>query len=172
MEKNEINISVEGMELNFYFEDDLLPFPIDQFQKWLSLGVTILTKNFKLDSKTLVFNLTLIDDEQMKEINYEHRQKNKTTDVLSFPMQEDMRAGEYDSFLPEIELGDILISKEVCARQAQEHKIDFFDEFIHLFFHGFLHLYGYDHELNSDEDNLMRGLESELVQNFSNQKNF
>ncbi len=101
------------------------------------------------------------------ELNKSFRQKDKPTDVLSFPIQESIREDDYDKFLPEIELGDIYICEEVCKKQASNHNINELDEFIHLATHGFLHLCGYDHELNSEEDELMRSLEAELIEQIS-----
>ena len=112
-----------------------------------------------------------MSDAEIKEINDETRGKNTVTDVLSFPMEENIRKGDFDDFLPELDVGDILICKSVCEEQARDHNIGFMDEFVHLFMHGFLHCWGYDHELNDEEDKLMRGLEEKLVKKISEFKN-
>lgn len=117
-----------------------------------------------LPFESVVLSLIIIDDEEIRAINKEHRGKDKGTDVLSFPLQENLRAGAYDTINADLFLGDILISKDTCLRQATENKIEYLDEFIHLLCHGFLHLGGYDHELSATEDKLMRELESDLVE--------
>lgn len=116
---------------------------------------------------SISLSLIIVSDDEIKEVNSEHRSKNSPTDVLSFPLQENLRAGVFDNISNDLSLGDILISKDTCERQARDNQIDFLDEFIHLLCHGFLHLIGYDHELNEDEDKLMRDLESNLVDSIS-----
>lgn len=111
----------------------------------------------------LELEISLINSVDMQEINLQQRGKDKTTDVLSFPSQENIRNGEYEVVNKSLHLGDILICHEVCESQAQEHDINYEDEFIHLIVHGLLHLYGYDHEVNVDEDKLMRNLEEMLI---------
>lgn len=104
----------------------------------------------------------LCDDERMQELNREYRDKDKTTDVLSFPLFEDLRGGE-EYLIGEAELGDIFISAPVMEKQALEFEISPEQEFFHLMVHGFLHLCGYDHEINEDEEWLMEKLEKKLV---------
>ena len=82
-------------------------------------------------------------------------------------MEENIRKGDYDDFLPELDVGDILICKSVCQAQAKEFSISYFEEFVHLFMHGFLHVWGYDHELNEKEEKLMFDLEKQLVEKIS-----
>lgn len=108
-------------------------------------------------------NLMLVDANRIKEINNEYRQKNKETDVLSFPGQENIRAGEYEFQFPEEELGDIIVCSEVCQRQADEFNLSFIEEFLHLTVHGFLHVCGYDHEISDMEEKLMESFEEKLL---------
>jgi probable rRNA maturation factor len=115
----------------------------------------------------LSLSLLLVDDKEMQSINKEQRGKDKTTDVLSFPMQESIRDNKVDNVFDELHLGDIVVSKDTCLIQAKENDIDFIDEFIHLLAHGFLHLLGFDHELSESEDKLMRGLEADLIDEIS-----
>lgn len=115
----------------------------------------------------LSLSILIVDDQEMKSINLKQRAKDKTTDVLSFPMQECIRDQKIDNVFDELHLGDIVISKDTCLSQSKDNDIDFIDEFIHLFTHGFLHLLGFDHELSDSEDKLMRRLEAELVNEIS-----
>jgi rRNA maturation RNase YbeY len=139
----------------------------ESYNSWLGYGAEAIDKHFYIDKKPIVLNVSICSDEEIIEINSEHRNKDKVTDVLSFPMQESMRNGEFEDFLPEIELGDILICKSVCEKQAIEFDLSYFEEFIHLFVHGFLHVYGYDHEISEDEEKIMESLEVSILMKVS-----
>ena len=93
---------------------------------------------------TVVF----VSDRAMREINRQWRGKRGTTDVLSFPANQD----EFDK-LAGLNLGDILISIEQAARQAKEHGLSFENEVAQLILHGLLHLSGHDHETDHGEMN-------------------
>jgi probable rRNA maturation factor len=93
---------------------------------------------------TVVF----ISDRAMREINRQWRGKRVTTDVLSFPANQD----EFEK-LGGLNLGDILISIEQAARQSKEHGLSFENEIAQLILHGLLHLSGYDHETDQGEMN-------------------
>lgn len=99
--------------------------------------------------------LTFVDDARIHELNLQYRGIDRPTDVLSFAMQEDGE-GESDIVF-EVEdeseelpfpdmLGDIIISVEKAASQAEEYGHSLEREIGFLFVHGFLHLIGYDHE--------------------------
>jgi len=94
--------------------------------------------------------LILTDDKEIQELNKTYRNKDKPTDVLSFPLED----------LPGMPLGSIIISVDTAKRGAQEfgHSID--DEITLLFIHGLLHLLGYDHEVDNGE---MRAKEEEII---------
>ena len=83
----------------------------------------------------------------MREMNFNFRGKNATTDVLSFPFETD----EFD--LEDNNLGDIAISLEQAQRQAIENNLDLETEIKQLILHGVLHLCGYDHETDNGEMN-------------------
>ena len=110
------------------------------------------------------------NDAYIQQLNSEHRQKPTITDVLSFPLQENIRVGEFDRFVPELELGDLYICHSVCEKQAQEFSLTFHEEFLHLCVHGFLHLCGFDHEENEVEEKIMEEYEKEIVSNISMSK--
>jgi probable rRNA maturation factor len=91
--------------------------------------------------------IALISDRRMKELNGFFRGKTSTTDVLSFPHEPD----EFDS--DRSNLGDIVISAEQAARQAEENGLSLENEIKQLILHGLLHLCGYDHETDHGEMN-------------------
>ena len=143
-------------------------YELDKYSYSIDLALKVLDKflsnKFNLKSiDSFNIQLTVLSDPEIKEINKDHRQKDKTTDVLSFPMHDNIRNNVYDTFSADLLLGDLLISYDTCQRQASEHNISFDDEFIHLMIHGVLHLLGYDHEIDEDEAKLMFELEDELL---------
>ncbi len=89
-------------------------------------------------------NVTICDDEAIREMNKEHRNIDKATDVLSFPF--------YDFDTPEqmVLLGDIVISRDTAYRQAKEFGHSPKREFCFLAAHSALHLLGYDHETDEE----------------------
>jgi probable rRNA maturation factor len=94
--------------------------------------------------------VAFVSDRAMRELNRRWRGKGGTTDVLSFPSgQEEFEKGEGAT------LGDVVISVEQAARQADEHGLDFEGEVAQLILHGLLHLCGYDHETDSGEMNAL-----------------
>lgn len=93
------------------------------------------------------FSVVFISDRRMKELNSFFRGKDSTTDVLSFPHEPD----EFDKDVSN--LGDIVISVEQAARQAEENGLTLENEIKQLILHGVLHLCGYDHETDNGEMN-------------------
>ena len=92
--------------------------------------------------------VAFVSDRTMRELNRRWRGKHGTTDVLSFPSEQD----EFEK-LEGLNLGDVVISVERAARQAKEHGLDFETEVAQLILHGLLHLCGYDHERDDGEMN-------------------
>lgn len=90
-------------------------------------------------------SVTFVDDEKIRELNREHRQIDKATDVLSFPLGEN---GTYDvnHDTGAKMLGDIVISIEHAFEQAEEYGHSLQREIAFLTVHSLLHLLGYDHE--------------------------
>lgn len=93
------------------------------------------------------FSVVFISDRRMQELNSFFRGKSSTTDVLSFPHRPD----EFDNDLSN--LGDIVISAEQAARQAEDNGLSLENEIKQLILHGLLHLCGYDHETDNGEMN-------------------
>ena len=86
------------------------------------------------------FSILLTNDEKMKYLNLKFRKKNKTTDVLSFPMKIKEKKKVY--------IGDIAISYEIIKERSK--KTNFFLEFDKMWIHGYLHLIGHDHKKLND----------------------
>ena len=112
------------------------------------------------DNTDLNFSVGLkfVNASEIQALNKEHRQTDKVTDVLSFPMF-DIKVGkkisdcisEIDKLEGEIYLGDIVICIDKVYSQAKEYNIKRSKELIYLAVHSFLHLLGYDHMTKKDE---------------------
>jgi len=108
-------------------------------------------------AKTLTnkeIELIITSNEEIQEINNQHRNIDKSTDVLSFPYDE----------MPMAPLGSIVISSSFVEDKAKEFKHTNDDELSLLFIHGLLHLLGFDHEIDNGE---MREKEAKLIEKFN-----
>ena len=89
--------------------------------------------------------------EKIQNLNHQFRGKDKPTNVLAFPSDDE-----------EDYIGDIIIALETIQREAQEQDKSFADHFTHLVIHGCLHLLGYDHEQKNEAEE-MENKEIELL---------
>ncbi|NAZ06735.1 MAG: rRNA maturation RNase YbeY [Thermocrinis sp.] len=89
-------------------------------------------------------SIVLVSDAQIRRLNKLYRNKDKPTDVLSFPIGETVKGW--------LILGDIVISVDTAKRQAQELGYSLEEELKRLLVHGLVHLLGYDHELGGEEE--------------------
>lgn len=92
--------------------------------------------------------VAFVSDRAMRDLNRMWRHKSGTTDVLSFPADQD----QFER-LEGYRLGDVVISVEQAQRQADENHLNLTLEISQLILHGLLHLCGYDHETDSGEMN-------------------
>mgnify|MGYP003290799117 CR=1 FL=1 len=109
--------------------------------------------------------ITLTNNDNIQKINAEHRNIDKPTDVLSFPMferNEIPSLKEKNDELIETMLGDIIVSVEKVREQAEEYGHSFKRELAYLVTHGMLHLLGYDHMIE-EEKIVMRKREEEIL---------
>jgi probable rRNA maturation factor len=131
-------------------QQDKIRIELNQFKSFANL---VLDEIANGKTTTIAF----VSDKKMSELNNQFRGKNKTTDVLSFPFENDF--DENENFL-----GDIVISLEQAERQATENNLSLENEVQQLILHGILHLLGYDHETDNGEMNLY---ELQLREKFS-----
>jgi probable rRNA maturation factor len=108
--------------------------------------------------------LELCDENRIRALNSQWRAKDKVTDVLSFPVHENLRIELDDIFPGPLELGDLALCVPVSIKQAKDWSGDPCSEFFHLLTHGVLHLLGYDHEVSDSEQLLMENEEKRLIQ--------
>jgi probable rRNA maturation factor len=111
--------------------------------------------------------LSFVSDRQMRALNRTQRNKDKATDVLSFPMFEAkhgrVRQLRWERASPEQTLGAIVIAVGVAHRQARDFAHPFAAEVTRLMVHGVCHLAGYDHELSAREEKLMFAVEDRIL---------
>lgn len=116
-------------------------------------------------------DITITDNEEIRELNREYRDKDYATDVLSFPLCEWLDGEFLDDINlclePEsdvLALGDMVISYDKIVSQAEEFGHSLEREFAYLTVHSTLHLIGYDHEDSDERKTKMRAMEDEILE--------
>jgi probable rRNA maturation factor len=120
-----------------------------------------INKIFKFNSlKIKHFSLTILltGNSKMRYLNKKFRDKNKTTDVLSFPNLSTVDFKKKTN--TEIYLGDIALSYEIINRRSKDSNFDL--EFDKMWIHGYLHLLGYDHKKVKDYK-VMKKIEEKII---------
>lgn len=112
---------------------------------------------------TAEVSVTLVDNEGIRQLNKEHRDIDRETDVLSFPLGDD-DGYEIDPDNDAIMLGDIVISLEKAAQQAQEYGHSYRREVAFLITHSLFHLLGYDHVNSEEEEKEMFGKQEKVLE--------
>ncbi|HBA73234.1 MAG: rRNA maturation RNase YbeY [Geobacteraceae bacterium GWC2_55_20] len=92
-------------------------------------------------------SISIVGDRSIRIINRDYLDKDRPTNVISFSLQE----GDCSGVNP-LTLGDVVISADTAAREADEGGIVFFERLSFLLLHGILHLCGYDHERSGDAE--------------------
>ena len=114
----------------------------------------------KLDNTT--FNLIIVDNEYIHDLNKNYRNIDRETDVITFALEdEDTLVVESDERI----LGDIYISIDKAKEQAKEYNHSLLRELSFLAVHGFYHLLGYDHMTKEDEE-VMFALQEEVLSSY------
>lgn len=138
--------------------------------RWGDAGLEALAKRAcgaaldRLGVEGAEISLLACDDDRIAALNADFRGKPQPTNVLSWPSEERGAATPGGDPLPpdDLELGDIAIAWETCAREAEASGRNFSDHVTHLLVHGTLHLLGYDH-IDDKDAALMEGLEVEIL---------
>ena len=135
------------LDIQRVIEDEHLPSDED-FQRWAEAALLPYNKPFEL-------TIRIVDVEESQSLNHTYRDKNKPTNVLSFPFE-----------VPEgIEmdlLGDLIICADVVATEANEQDKTLSAHWAHMTIHGCLHLLGFDH-IDDDEAEEMESLEIDIL---------
>lgn len=151
------------MKLKIYYKNSQRNFKCTRgLRKLCRRAVAAALTYEKTDFDRCEVSITFTDNEGIKALNREYRDKDSATDVLSFPMY-DFAAGEQPEMGFPVELGDIVLSLERASAQAEEFGHSFERECAFLCVHSTLHLLGYDHELSSEDDEDMRCRQREIM---------
>ncbi|MCB1170856.1 MAG: rRNA maturation RNase YbeY [Leptospiraceae bacterium] len=135
--------------------------PGPQIQGTLRRLVTLL-KDSRRIRRPVMLSFSLVSDREMQALNRDFRGKDRTTDVLSFSQLEGMQFPDAGPLM----LGDIVISRWQCMRQAREKGHSPERELLILTIHGLFHLLGYDHETSEEDAIHMEGLERKLLNRY------
>ena len=92
-------------------------------------------------------SVTIVGDRTIRTLNRDYLGRDKATNVISFAMQE----GEFGAINPGV-LGDVVISADTAAREAEEAGESFLSRLYFLLLHGILHITGYDHERSGEAE--------------------
>lgn len=105
------------------------------------------------NKSNIVIDVTIVGRNTIRELNKEHRNVDRVTDVLSFPLLEndELKSDLMHDENIQTELGDIVICKSRAIEQAKEYGHSLERELCFLALHGFLHVLGYDHMQKEDE---------------------
>ncbi len=117
----------------------------------------------ELCNPRLQVSLLFTSDEEIHELNREWRDRDKPTNVLSFPMLERADLLGLPAEGPPEMLGDIALAHGTCAREADEKGVSLQDHAAHLIIHGMLHLAGHDHVHSEEEADAMEALEIDAL---------
>ena len=107
-------------------------------------------KKYKFPNKRVSLTLLLSNNKSIKKLNKEFRDKNKSTDILSFPFYKKIKLSN------KTYIGDIIISYNFMNKPKSQNIKNFKKKIIKTFIHGFLHLLGFDHIKNKDYEKMLR----------------
>jgi probable rRNA maturation factor len=110
-----------------------------------------------LDCHDKEISVVVTDDAEIRELNRQYLDRDRPTNVIAFPMQE----GDFPDISPAL-LGDVVVSADTTAAEAENAGIAFSERFDRLIIHGILHLLGYDHEMDG-EAAVMEAKSNELM---------
>ena len=126
--------------------------------------VSFFPKKYKFIGNKIDLTILLSNNKSIKKLNKDFRNKNKPTDVLSFPFEK--------KFIPKKlnYLGDIVISYEFMNKPKNISILEFKQKVVKIFIHGFLHLLGHDHiklkdfkKMSKEEDKIYKSIKTKVV---------
>ena len=132
------------IKVNVLSEEKAWSKKIKKSQKFFDNICKKFPKKFRFLNKRAYLTLLLSNNKRIKDLNRKFRNKNKHTDILSFPFEQKKRN------LKDIYLGDIIISFNYMNKTKNLNPKEFKQKTIKIFIHGFLHLIGYDHIKEKD----------------------
>ena len=107
-------------------------------------------KKYKFQNRKITLTVLLSNNKNIKKLNKVFRKKNKSTDILSFPLDKKIKISKNTY------LGDIIISYNYLDKPRSQNLKSFKEKVTKLFIHGFLHLLGFDHKKNKDYSKMLK----------------
>ena len=107
-------------------------------------------KKYKFLNKKVSLTLLLSNNKNIRKLNKDFRNKNKSTDILSFPFQRKIKISK------QTYIGDIIISYDYIDKPKSQSLKYFKKKLIKIFIHGYLHLLGFDHKKNNDYKKMLK----------------
>ncbi|MBQ4511030.1 MAG: rRNA maturation RNase YbeY [Clostridia bacterium] len=149
------------MTLTVDFKDEQEIYEIRVAMKAIVRKAIFNTLVYEGFDKDVEVSVTFTDNEKIRELNKNYRNKDSSTDVLSFPMFNSTEEMEYMDVVP---LGDIVISLEKAKEQAHNFYHGSYHELAFLSIHSTLHLLGYDHETSKEDEEDMFRRQKEIME--------
>ena len=149
-----------GVDIQFYNQTSE---SVETYEAMITTVVNETIKQENLTNEMLECSFIFVDNEQIREINANYRQKDAVTDVITFAIEDEM-PGEIKFQgipLPRL-LGDVFISLPRTREQAERYGHSFERELSFLAVHGCLHLLGYDH-IEPEEEKIMFGKQEDVL---------
>ena len=127
------------ISINVVSENTLWSKKIKKADIFFNSLAKVFPKKYRFIKKKVALSILLSNNKNIKRLNKKFRNKNKATDVLSFPSEKkiNIKKSSY--------LGDIVISYEFMNKPKAQSALEFKNKLTKIFIHGFLHLLGYDH---------------------------
>ena len=126
--------------------------------------VRVFPKKYRFIKKKVSLTILLSNNKNIKRLNKKFRNKNKSTDVLSFPSEQKLNIKKSPY------IGDIVVSYEFMNQPKVLSALEFKNKVTRIFIHGFLHLLGYDHiklrdfkEMLSEEEKIYQTIETKIA---------
>lgn len=149
-----------GVDIQFYNQTSE---SVDTYEAMITTVVNETIKQENLTNEMLECSFIFVDNEQIREINANYRQKDAVTDVITFAIEDEMPGEIKIQGIPMPRmLGDVFISLPRTREQAERYGHSFERELSFLAVHGCLHLLGYDH-LEPEEEKIMFGKQEDVL---------
>ena len=132
------------IKVNVLSEDNSWSRKLNEKEKFFNKVCKLFPDKFKFNNKKVFLTVLLSNNKRIKMLNKKFRNKNKHTDILSFPFEQKTKNQK------EIYLGDIIISFNYINKPKNQGNKEFKIKTTKIFIHGFLHLIGFDHINNKD----------------------
>lgn len=149
-----------GVDIQFYNQTSE---SVETYEAMITTVVNETIKQENLTNEMLECSFIFVDNEQIREINANYRQKDAVTDVITFAIEDEMPGEIKIQGIPMPRmLGDVFISLPRTREQAERYGHSFDRELSFLAVHGCLHLLGYDH-LEPEEEKIMFGKQEDVL---------